>query len=99
MKQKRFREIEKFIAEYRKSVPDETGTAHAIDRNDAWGDIARHSRRDGFDELADFCKQADAEWYIGEAATTMGRVKSERKATSSRENGRKGGRPRKAVKP
>jgi hypothetical protein len=99
MKQKRFREVEKFIAASRTEIPDETGTAHAIDRNDAWGDIARHAHRDGFDDLADFCKQADDEWYIGAAATTMGRVKSERKTASSRENGRKGGRPRKAVKP
>jgi len=72
MKQKRFREIEKFIAASRTSIPNETGTAHAIDRNDAWGDISRHARRDGFDELADFCKQADDDWHRGEAATTRG---------------------------
>jgi hypothetical protein len=34
---------------------------------------------------------------ISEAAAAMGRVKSERKAASSRENGKKGGRPKKIV--
>jgi len=33
---------------------------------------------------------------ISAAAAAMGRVKSERKTATSRENGRKGGRPRKA---
>jgi hypothetical protein len=40
---------------------------------------------------------------ISDAARKMGRkggaVKSERKTATSRENGKKGGRPRKAVKP
>lgn len=36
---------------------------------------------------------------IKQAAAALGRVKSKRKAAASRENGKKGGRPRKAVKP
>ena len=36
---------------------------------------------------------------ISVAAAAMGRVKSDRKSAASRENGKKGGRPRKAVTP
>lgn len=38
------------------------------------------------------------EW-VSAAAAAMGRIKSLRKSASSRENGKLGGRPRKAVKP
>ncbi len=36
---------------------------------------------------------------IKSAAAALGRVKSDRKSASSRENGKRGGRPRMAVKP
>lgn len=55
-----------------------------------------------FDLYADEC--GDEEQIVivpaklSAAASAMGRAKSERKATSSRANGAKGGRPRKAVK-
>jgi len=63
MKQKQYREIESYIFAARKNIPDETGTARAIDKNDAWGDISLRARLDGFDELADFCRKADNDWY------------------------------------
>jgi len=38
------------------------------------------------------------ETTVSEAAATLGRIKSEKKAAASRENGKKGGRPREATK-
>lgn len=62
MKKSRMNQIEREIKKLRESINDDTDTALAIDRNDPWGDIARLARRDGYDELADICQQADAEW-------------------------------------
>ena len=61
MEIRRFEEIEREIAETRESLP-ECDTAHAIDRNDAWEDIATSAERDGYTDLAELCNDAAAEW-------------------------------------
>ena len=50
------------IADARAGMDDECRTALAIDRNDAWCDIAAAARMDGFEELASALEDADAEW-------------------------------------
>ena len=61
MEIRRFEEIEREIAETRESLP-ECETADAIDRNDGWEDIAENARRNGYDDLAELCNDAAAEW-------------------------------------
>ena len=50
------------IADARAGMDDECRTALAIDRNDAWCDIAAAARMDGFEEPASALEDADAEW-------------------------------------
>ncbi len=37
-------------------------TQRAIDRNDAWGEIAKYARDEGHEELADRLESAESEW-------------------------------------
>ena len=41
------------IAEFREMLPDQCGTAQAIDRKDSWAQIAANAVEDGYIELAD----------------------------------------------
>lgn len=63
--------------------------------------LTRKSAQAHLEMVADLASQrTGGAWAnVSAAAAAMGRIKSERKAKSSRENGKKGGRPRKAVKP
>jgi hypothetical protein len=63
MNQKRLEEIEEEIASLRLAIDNDTETAHAIDRNDAWEDIAAAARADGYEEIADIAAAAAAAWH------------------------------------
>jgi hypothetical protein len=45
--------LEDLIAEFREMLPDQCGTAQAIDRKDPWEQIALKAVEDGYIELAD----------------------------------------------
>jgi len=45
--------LEDLIAEFREMLPDQCGTAQAIDRNEPWEQIALQAVEDGYIELAD----------------------------------------------
>lgn len=55
-------DTEAMIAAARHDMDDESKTARAIDRNDAWEVIAEAARRDGHDELADALEEAAGHW-------------------------------------
>lgn len=68
MEQSRFDEIQDALASTRELLSDDTRTAHAIDRNDSWEEIADAIRRDmtsgieGLDDLLQLCVDAAEEW-------------------------------------
>ena len=45
--------LEDLIAEFREMLPDQCGTAQAIDRKEPWEQIALKAVEDGYIELAD----------------------------------------------
>jgi hypothetical protein len=45
--------LEELIAEFREMLPDQCGTAQAIDRKEPWEQIALKAVEDGYIELAD----------------------------------------------
>lgn len=49
--------LQDLIAEFREMLPDQCGTAQAIDRKEPWEQIAAKAVEDGYIELAgQFCK-------------------------------------------
>ncbi|HTF15015.1 MAG TPA: hypothetical protein VK643_10125 [Burkholderiales bacterium] len=45
--------LQELIAEFREMLPDQCGTAQAIDRKEPWEQIALKAVEDGYIELAD----------------------------------------------
>lgn len=55
-------DTEAMIAAARRDMDDESKTAAAIDRNDAWEVIAEAARLEGFDDLAEALEEAAGLW-------------------------------------
>ncbi len=63
MDQDRFTEIESAVAGMRNGIENDSETAHAIDRNDAWAIIAACAEREGYYDIAALCNRATLEWF------------------------------------
>lgn len=57
-----FSETERYINEYRSTLPAGSATAHAIDRNDSWMRIAAIAYSEGHNLFALYLEQADCSW-------------------------------------
>lgn len=73
--------------------------AHCINTNCEYNDLNFEDNCSASDHICNKCEDADWDDEVHIAAVTLGTkggsVKSDRKTTASRENGRKGGRPKK----
>ncbi len=66
-----FESTEALIKKFRAQIPDDSATAKAIDREEAWGEIASYARDEGFTEFAD---------ELDQAGNPMGRLVTTREA-------------------
>ena len=57
-----FSQTERYINDYRASLPDNSQTARAIDRNDSWARIAVAARGEGHESFARCLEEAFSSW-------------------------------------